>query len=291
MSNQTKTTKVLVLGASGMLGNAVLRFLCNSDGIEVFGTVRSNHAVKLLPPEVQHSLISGIDVENMDSLLAVFAQIKPDFVINCIGLVKQLSAADDPLSALPINSLLPHRLARLCALSGTRFAHMSTDCVFSGSKGMYTEDDISDAKDLYGRSKYLGEVDYPNAITLRTSIIGHELDGERGLIGWFLAQQGTVKGFRKAIFSGLPTVEIARIIRDFVIPRPNLHGLYHVSAEPISKFDLLKLVARTYQKPIDVEADEDFCIDRSLDSTRFREETGYQPPSWPQLACDMSVFG
>jgi dTDP-4-dehydrorhamnose reductase len=156
---------------------------------------------------------------------------------------------------------------------------------------MYTEADASDAKDLYGRSKYLGEVDYPHAITLRTSIIGHELDGVRSLIGWFLAQEGSVKGFKRAIFSGLPTVEIARVIRDHVIPQPELHGLYHVSAEPISKFDLLTLVAQTYRKTIDISADDQLVIDRSLDSTRFRQVTGFAPKPWPEQIRSMRDFG
>lgn len=156
---------------------------------------------------------------------------------------------------------------------------------------MYTETDASDAKDLYGRSKYMGEVDYPHAITLRTSIIGHELDGARSLIGWFLAQTGGVKGFERAIFSGLPTVEIARVLRDYVIPNPELHGVYHLSAEPINKFELLTLVAQIYCKAIDVDADDRLVIDRSLDSTRFRQATGFVPKTWPELIRSMRDFG
>ena len=156
---------------------------------------------------------------------------------------------------------------------------------------MYTEGDASDAKDLYGRSKYLGEVDYPHAITLRTSIIGYELDGERSLIGWFLAQEGSVKGYKRAIFSGLPTVEIARVIRDHVIPHPELQGVYHVSAEPINKFDLLTLVAQTHRKTIDISTDDQLVIDRSLDSTRFRHATGFAPKVWPELIRSMRDFG
>jgi dTDP-4-dehydrorhamnose reductase len=156
---------------------------------------------------------------------------------------------------------------------------------------MYTEGDIADAFDLYGRSKYLGEVDYPNAITLRTSIIGHEMNGARSLVSWFLAQDKAVKGYKKAIFSGLPTVEIARTIRDFVIPRPDLHGVYHVSAQPISKFDLLSLVADIYEKKIEILPDESFAINRSLDSTRFRVETGFQPKPWGDLIKSMHQFG
>ena len=291
MSNQVKQMKVLVLGASGMLGNAVLRVFAESDGFDVLGTVRSNRSLRLLPRSVQQCLIPGVDVENVDGLLTVFGQVRPDVVINCIGLVKQLSEADDPLSAIPINSLLPHRLARMCAVSGSRLVHMSTDCVFSGAKGMYAEENFSDAKDLYGRSKFLGEVDYPNAITLRTSIIGHELDGARSLIGWFLSQEGSVMGFKNAVFSGLPTVEIARIIRDFVIPQRDLCGVYHVSAEPINKFDLLTLVADVYGKNIKIDKDESVVIDRSLDSTRFRKETGFSPAPWGKLIKNMHQFG
>jgi dTDP-4-dehydrorhamnose reductase len=282
--------RILVLGATGMLGSAMLRLFSESGIYQTYGTVRSARAAKYLPESVRENLISGVDVENHDSLVSVFAASRPDLVINCVGLVKQLAAADDALSAIPINALLPHRLARLCELSGARLIHMSTDCVFSGKKGMYTEEDVSDAYDIYGRSKYLGEVDYPHAITLRTSIIGHELEGSRSLINWFLSQQKQVRGFTKAIFSGLPTVEIARLIRDHVIPHPELHGVYNVSADPINKFDLLSLVAEIYGKKIDILPDENFKIDRSLDSSRFRAATAFSPKAWPDLVRSMYDF-
>jgi dTDP-4-dehydrorhamnose reductase len=285
-----KKIKVLVLGATGMLGNAVMRLFTQSAGYEVVGSARSTSALHLLPADLSDRVICGVDVEHIDSLISLFSKVQPDVVINCIGLVKQLAEADDPLAAIPINSLLPHRLARLCGVAGARLVHMSTDCIFSGAKGMYTEADMSDAKDLYGRSKYLGEVDYPHAITLRTSIIGHELNGEHSLVGWFLAQQGDVKGFRRAIFSGLPTVELARVIRDHVISHPELHGVHHVSADPINKFDLLTLISNVYGKKIDIAADDNFIIDRSLDSSRFREATGYQPQPWPELVRRMCEF-
>lgn len=285
-----KKIKLLVLGATGMLGNAALRLFAQSPGYEVVGSARSPSALRLLPDELSDHVICNVDVENVDSLISLFAKVRPDVVINCIGLVKQLAEADDPLAAIPINALLPHRLARLCGMAGARLVHMSTDCVFSGAKGMYTEADMSDAKDLYGRSKYLGEVDYPHAITLRTSIIGHELSGAHSLVGWFLAQQGIVKGFRRAIFSGLPTVELARVIRDHVIPHPELHGLFHVSAESINKFDLLTLIASAYRKTIHITPDDKLAIDRSLDSSRFRHATGYQPQPWPELVRRMCEF-
>lgn len=282
--------RVLVLGASGMLGNAMLRTLTQSDAFEVWGTARSASVLKHFDATLAQRIVTGIDVENVDALTALLAQVRPEAVINCIGLVKQLAQADDPLSALPINALLPHRLARLCGLMGARFVHISTDCVFNGRKGDYHESDPSDAEDLYGRSKYLGEVTYPHAITLRTSIIGHELSSAHGLVGWFLAQEGSVKGYRKAIFSGLPTAELSRVVRDVVLPNHELSGLYHVAAQPIAKFALLQLVRDAYGKHIDIKPDDSVAIDRSLNAERFREATGYVAAPWPELITRMRDF-
>lgn len=282
--------KVLVLGASGMLGNAMLRVMSEGAGIDAYGTARSLGVRRLLPAELGERILTGIDVENPDTLARVLAETKPQAVINCIGLVKQLAEADDPLAALPINAMLPHRLARLCALGGARLVHVSTDCVFAGTRGNYRESDASDALDLYGKSKYLGEVDYPHAITLRTSIIGHELASAHGLVGWFLSQDGRVKGYAKAIFSGLPTVELARVVRDVVLPRQDLTGLYHVASAPISKLELLRLVANAYGKNIEIVPDESVVIDRSLNAERFRAATGYVAVQWPELIKRMYEF-
>jgi len=282
---------VLVLGATGMLGSVVLRFLAQSPGYSVIGSVRSSDAVQLLPSALHGHIISGINVHDMDSVIHLFDRARPDIVINCVGLVKQLAGGNDPLAALPVNSLFPHRLLQLCKVARTRLIHVSTDCVFDGAKGMYTESDVADAKDMYGLSKYLGEVHDPQAITLRTSIIGPELNSARGLVGWFLEQSAVVKGFTRAIFSGLTTVELARVMRDFIIPRADLSGLYHVSAQPICKHDLLLLLAHEYGKSVDIVPDGKLVIDRSLDSRRFREHTSYVPPSWPQLVRVMHEFG
>jgi len=283
--------KLLVLGATGMLGNAVLRLFASHPGVEAVGSARSGALLRHLPPEVAAKVVTGVDVENLDALIRLFGEVRPEVVINCVGLIKQLADADDALAAIPLNALLPHRLARLAAASGARLIHVSTDCVFKGDRGMYREADAPDATDLYGRSKLLGEVDYPNAVTLRTSIIGHELASSNALIGWFLAQEGTVRGYRKAVFSGFPTVELARIIADEVLPRPEMRGLWHMSAEPIDKLSLLELVRNTYGKEIEIVPDERVAIDRSLDSTRFRELTGYRPPAWAELVKTMHAFG
>ena len=213
--------------------------------------------------------------------------MKPDIASNCIGVVKQLAEAKNPLYAVPLNTMLPHRLASLCQIVGARLIHISTDCVFSGAKGNYLETDFPDADDLYGRSKLLGEVDYPHTVTLRTSIIGHEMAGRRSLLNWFLSQSGSVKGFTRAVFSGLPTIELSRVVRDYVLPRPELHGLYHVAAKPINKYDLLSLIAKVYGKEINIVPDKDFVIDRSLNADKFQKATGYMPPEWPDLIAAM----
>lgn len=280
----------LVLGATGMLGNACLRAL-GERGDQVWGTVRSEGSARRLPEPLRDRLIPNVDADNLDTVTRAIIQAKPDVVVNCIGMVKQLEDSRNPLVALPLNSLFPHRLHQLCRLANARLIHVSTDCVFSGAKGGYVETDHPDAIDLYGISKRLGEVAGPSAITLRTSIIGHELSSSHSLIDWFLSQGARTQGFTKAIFSGFPTVELARIIRDVVVPRPDLSGLYHVSSEPISKFDLLTLVAEAYDKTIIIDPSERLVIDRSLDSRKFQEATGYTPPSWPELVRRMHAFG
>ncbi|MBC3419419.1 SDR family oxidoreductase [Pseudomonas sp. RW3S2] len=276
--------RVLVLGVTGMLGNAVFKVFDNDDNHEVWGTLRSASALTSFSQASLDRLITGVDVLDAQALIAVFERVRPEVVINCVGLIKQLADAKDPLTALPINSLLPHQLSRLCALANARLIQVSTDCVFSGRQGHYLESDTSDAEDLYGKSKYIGELhDAPHAITLRTSIIGHELSSSQSLVDWFLSQEGEVRGFSKAIFSGLPTVELARVIKDYVLPRPALSGLYHVAAQPISKLDLLQIVAAQYGKDITIVPDDKLVIDRSLEGGRFREATGYEAPPWPEL--------
>ena len=228
--------------------NAVLRHFSNQGLHSVAGSVRSQASRDLLPAALRDAVVVGGDLANDDSLGRLFAEVRPEIIINCIGLVKQLVQANDVLAALPINSLLPHRLAHLCARTGARLIHISTDCVFSGDKGMYREDDFSDARDLYGRSKFLGEVDHPHTITLRTSMIGHELGSAHGLVEWFLSQRTGVLGYRKAVFSGLTTLELARVMHDLVIPRADLRGIFHVSAAAIDKLTLLRQIAGAYGK-------------------------------------------
>lgn len=281
---------VLVLGASGMLGNAVVRVLSENSHLAVFGTVRAEPSKRFFNESIAKRLLSGVDVEQQDSLTQAFVHTRPDVVINCVGLIRKLSDVSDPLQAIPINSLLPHRLAHLCELSGARLIHISTDCVFNGDKGGYTESDSFDAKNLYGISKYLGEVSNPHTITLRTSIIGHELQGAHSLVDWFLSQETKCNGYTRAIFSGLPTVVLAQLIRDVIIPGEMLSGVYHVAAKPISKYDLLKLIAEVYGKSIQITPDDSLLIDRSLNAAKFRAATGYVAPEWSALIRLMHAY-
>lgn len=267
-----------------MLGSAVFKALCERGQYQVWGSQRGSKPHPRLSGFQSAGILTGLDVLDQDALTQAFVKIKPDVVINCVGLIKQLDQANNPLVALPINTLLPHRLLALCEVANARLVHISTDCVFNGKKGNYLETDPSDAEDLYGRSKYIGELHHsPNAITLRTSIIGHELGTSFALLEWFLAQQGSVKGFSKAIFSGVPTDELARIIIEHVLPHPQLHGLYHVAAEPISKLNLLQLVAREYSVQTTITPDDGLVIDRSLCAARFQQASGYTAPEWPDL--------
>ena len=282
--------KVLVIGASGMIGSTVMRVLSEPSEWQVFGTLRDESNKRFFSDSLAKRLIPNVDAELQDSVVQVFDQIRPDVVINCAGLTKHKPQAEDPLISIPMNSLVPHRLAALSKLVGARFIHISTDCVFSGEKGGYLEDDFADARDVYGKSKALGEVDYPHAVTLRTSTIGHELQSQYGLLDWFLAQNERCNGYTKAIFSGLPTVVFAQLIRDVVIPHQELSGLYHIAAKPISKFDLLKLIAKVYGKSIHIEPEEKLVIDRSLNSTRFQLATGYIAPEWPELIQLMHAY-
>lgn len=282
--------KVLVIGASGMLGSTMLRVLSEKNDWEVFGTVRNGSVNRFFSELINERLISFVDVEHQDSLTSILDQIRPAIVINCTGLTKHKPEAENPLVSIPINALIPHRLAGLCKLVDARLIHISTDCVFSGQRGGYVETDVTDALDLYGKSKALGELHFPHTITLRTSIIGHELQSKYSLLDWFLSQEGRCQGYTRAIFSGLPTVVFAQIVRDVVIPHSELSGLYHLAAKPITKFELLRLIANEYGKKIDIVPDDKLVIDRSLDAKRFQSATGYVAPEWPELIKLMCAY-
>jgi dTDP-4-dehydrorhamnose reductase len=280
--------RVLILGGDGMLGHQLLTSLAPGNDVRV--TLRQHLAAyQAFDRFHDGNAYGGVDVRRWEDLAAVAADFRPDAIVNAVGIVKQRAAAHESIPSLEINALLPHRLAVLCRAIGARLIHVSTDCVFSGATGGYVESDPSDATDLYGKSKFLGEVHEAPALTLRTSIIGPELSRKSGLLEWFLAQQGSVKGFRGAIYSGFTTMEMGRLIGRILTRFPDAHGLYHASSEPITKYDLLLLLRKHFHRDVEILPDDAFQCDRSLNSDRFRRAFEYVPPSWDAMCEELAA--
>lgn len=279
----------MILGADGMLGHKMVQTLREFGPI--LGTVRRpaaayQHIELLRRPDILH----GVDALDPTSLLELVDKHRPAVVVNCIGIIKQRPDASDAIPSITINALLPHRLAALQSRHGGRVIHFSTDCVFDGTRGGYTEADPSDAVDLYGRTKYLGEVATPGALTLRTSIIGRELFTRRSLLEWFLARKGeTIRGFTRAIYSGVTTNYLARVVARLIRDHPALSGLYQVASRPLSKYDLLVKLRRAYDLDVDITPADGVAIDRSFTGTKFTEATGIETPEWDVLVAALAA--
>ena len=272
--------KILILGSSGMLGSSLFRNL--SEDYEIIGIQRSESS--------DSRIIDGVDVSDFSNVAHKITEVMPDVVINCIGVVKQKSEINNVLNTVPINTLLPHQLAELTEEISARLIHFSTDCIFDGKDGMYKDNEMLSAKDIYGVSKYFGEVgDKKHVLTIRTSIIGHGVKPNSSLVDWFLAQEGTVKGFSNAYFSGLPCSEISEILDKWIIPNETIYGIYNISVDKIDKYSLLKIIKKIYKKKIKIVIDDGFKIDRSLNSERFRAKTGYRSKTWTQLVEEMKI--
>jgi dTDP-4-dehydrorhamnose reductase len=284
--------RVLILGSTGMLGHMLLRNLAKD--FEVIGTVRqeieeiSDH--KFFKGR---SVIGGVRAEDIDSLARTFKTVKPHVVVNCIGIVKQREEANEAIPCLMVNSLFPHRLSWLCGMSQARLIHISTDCVFSGSKEAgqcYALDDACDPVDLYGRSKFLGEVDQKGCLTLRTSFIGPELRHRHGLLEWLLSQRGgRVSGYARAIFSGFTTTAVTGIIASVIKDHPDLSGIWHVASQPVNKFDLLNRLVDALGLDIAVERDDTVECNRCLDGSRFNAAADFVPPAWDQMIGELAI--
>lgn len=284
MSGNDVTAKVLVLGAGGMLGHTLCRTLASK--YQVFGALRRPINATILPAERQ---IEDFDALSDQCLLAAISTTKPDVVINCVGLIKRPPEVDDSALAISLNALLPHRIKKIADSAGARLIHVSTDCVFDGKRGSYSESDRPDATDLYGRTKLLGEVD-GESLTIRTSMIGPQLTVHKSLFDWFVKNKAqTVPGYARAYFSGLTTVELSHTIAQVIASFPELKGLYHISGERIDKCSLLQMIKREFGVEIEIKEDRDFIIDRSLDDTRFRSVTGIPRKSWPAMLHEMRV--
>lgn len=285
--------RVLVLAASGMLGHAILHSFKTYFNIEVYGTVRDKRSLLgAMPGYLLQRVVDGVDAYDINSIEEALLLLKPNILINCIGVVRQRPEGRQPMPCIELNARLPHLLLTLCRKYSCRLVHVSTDCVFDGRKeGVYTEEDPLSAHDVYGITKYLGELHEAPAVTLRTSIIGPELRNKLSLVEWFLAQKETVRGYSRAIYAGVPTCELARVIAKYVLPNPDLTGLYQVASSPISKFDLLRLIADVYgKKTVIVPDDNTVNENKAMSCAKFNEETGYVAPPWPVLVKSMHAF-
>ncbi len=280
--------KILILGGDGMLGHQLLRTWTGRHDVTVTLRQPLEHYERFGLFNRQNS-IAGVEATTPGVVDDLLARLRPDAVVNCIGIVKQRAEAHEAIPSIQVNALLPHRLLARCRQQGARLVHVSTDCVFSGRRGMYTEDDIPDPVDLYGRSKLLGEVSEAPGLTLRTSIIGLELSRFTGLIEWFLAQRGMIHGFRRAIYTGLTTRETARVIEHVLTQRPDLSGVWQVASAPISKYELLVgLADRLGRTDVEIRPDDDFFCDRSLDGSRFARAAGYEVPAWDAMLDELA---
>ena len=283
--------RILILGGEGMLGHKVFQIL--SQRFDTYATFqRPNGPWTCYPVYDQVArdyLLSGVNALNFETVIRAFAQVKPNVVINCIGIIKQLKAAKDPVISIQLNSLFPHRLADLCAATSARMFHISTDCIFSGRKGNYTETDLPDPEDIYGRTKLLGEVDRPGCLTIRTSIFGRDFVKDSALLEWFLSQRSKqVQGYTHAIYTGFPTQVLARIMGDLIEHYPDLSGLCQVASAPIGKYELLVKIRDAMNLSIEIEPEENFFCDRSLDAARFVAATGYHIPSWDEMIQELA---
>ena len=291
-SPPTSNSSILVLGAEGMLGHKMFQVLSArypGTRCTIFGSLKDSfyRAIPLFRPEATMERVNAMDFH---SLRKVLEKEKPDFLINCIGIVKQRDEGKMAIPSITINSLLPHLLSEWGLAWGGRLIHFSTDCVFSGKKGNYSEDDPSDAEDLYGKSKFLGEVsETPNALTLRTSIIGRELSNFKSLLEWFLAQKGKkVKGFKKVIYSGVTTNHMSHLVGDIICDHPGLSGLYQVTAPAINKYDLLCGLREAYKFDVEIVPEDNEISDRSMIGDRFRNVTGFAEPTWDELIAQLA---
>ena len=284
--------KLLIFGSNGLVGNTLTKYFLAKRNFETLGVVRDDSKISLFPRNYEKNFITLKNFLNFDGIEKIINGFQPDFVINSCGLTNKINYKNANLveKYIQINSLFPHKLYEICNKYEIKLIHLSSDCVFSGIKGFYSENDFPDPKDIYGRSKLIGELDYKNSITIRKSVIGHELDTKKGLLEWFLSEKDVVKGFKNVIFSGMTVLELANLIENFIIPNKTLSGIFHVSGNSISKYDLLKIIAEVYSKSIDICLDKSINIDRSLNSSKFNEITGYNAKPWPILIKSMYEF-
>ena len=282
--------KILVFGSTGMLGHTLIKYLQNQNSLEVQFTARDETKQEICKKIFGKKANFLFDADYPQSALDAIKLFKPNFCINCLGLIKQKNDSKNYLKSIHINSLIPHLLSQYCRENNSKLIHISTDCVYSGRKGNYSEEDIPDPLDFYGRSKLLGEVSNSNALTIRTSIIGPELNTSKGLFEWFRSCDEVVYGYSNAWFSGFPTVELSRIIFEFIIKKNIKNDIYNLSSKPINKFTLLNLINDAYGLNKKILKEENIKIDRTLDCSKFIAETKFVKEEWEVMIDRMKDF-
>lgn len=282
--------KVLILGGSGMLGHMLVNNF-NLD-FDLWCTVRNKSEKLLHVLNIdKDKIIDKINVEDFDNLHNLIMEIKPDVVVNCIGVVKQVSDAKNINKSLLINSLLPNYLKLLSSLYSFRLIHISTDCVFSGNKGNYKEEDICDASDIYGKTKMLGEINQHNCLTLRTSFIGPEIETNNGLLNWFINNNNEeISGYKNALFSGFTSMELSKIIKRIIIDYKYINGIYHLSSYTISKFDLLNLINDIFNLRKNIIPLEEPFINRSLNSDKLKNILNFDFLPWDNMIEELYLY-
>ena len=284
--------KILILGSNGLVGNTITRYFFEKENYQTIAIVRDYSKLKLFQKKFHQEFLIIENILDYEKTKKIIKSVKPDILINCLGITnKEITINPKHIEKfIIINSLFPHWLQRLCSNIDARLIHFSTDCIFSGNKGFYSEKDIPDPPDIYGRSKLLGELNFENTLTIRKSVIGHELASKKGLLEWFLAQNNYVQGYKNVIFSGITVLELARLIDTYIIPRSDLKGILNISGQSISKFDLLKLLANVYNKSIEIIPNESMNINRTLNGSQFNKLTGYRISPWSSLIKSMYEF-
>ena len=283
---------MLILGSTGLVGNTITKYFLQKEDFHIYATIRDYSNLKLFKNKYHKNFLIINDILDYGEIKKTFKKIKPDILINCLGITNKetLLNPNQIENCISINSLFPHMLQRICSEIGIRLIHFSSDCIFSGRQGFYSENDIPDPPDMYGKSKLLGELNYENTLTIRKSVIGHELLSKKGLLEWFLAQKNFVHGYKNVIFSGITVLELARVIDHYIIPRSDLKGILNLAGESISKFDLLKIIADIYKKSAEIIPNETIQINRTLNGSQFNNLTGYKMKSWPSLIRSMYEF-
>jgi dTDP-4-dehydrorhamnose reductase len=281
--------RILILGVSGLIGHRLFKEL--SDSFEVFGTL---HQSKELYSDFimfsTQNVIENVDVSEFDILKGVLNAVNPDVIINCVGITKRKAEINKPIDVLTINSVFPHKLANWAKISNKRVIHFSTDCVFDGKTGNYTEASLTTAEDVYGRTKALGEINYDHTLTIRSSFIGQELFGKTELLEWFLAQNGgKIKGYTKTFYSGVSTIFMARVIKNIIANFPKLSGLYNLAPDkPISKFELLSIANEAYKHNVEIIPDDTHIHFPTLNGSKLRHKINLIIPSWEKMMSELA---